>query len=217
MITPNRNLLWAAPRSVLLASGELLLWEGAPCWFGIARRVFHVRVVAAYFALLFLADMATVRLHGGTGMSALRGAYPALLTGAGALAIVLGLAWLTGRTTRYTITTRRLVMQYGLALPATLGLPFSVIATASVRVRGDGSGDIPLRLRPEARIGYAKLWPHARMWRMGKPEPMLREVPHAGAVAAMLTRALVAAADARRLDDALQAPALAPARELLPA
>lgn len=196
--TVNRRP-WASPRRITLAQGELLLWEGAPCWSGIARRVFHVRVVGLYFALLFLADMAAVRLHGADGAAALRVSLPTLLTGAGVVGILCALAWFTGRTTRYSVTTRRVVMQYGVALPATLGLPYSVVAKASVRVRDDGVGDIPLALRPEQRLGYAKLWPHARMWRVGRPEPMLREVADAGSVATLLTRALSAAGAARNL------------------
>ena len=35
-----------------LPAGEHLLWQGTPDWRVIARRVFHVNKVAAYFALM---------------------------------------------------------------------------------------------------------------------------------------------------------------------
>jgi hypothetical protein len=42
-------------------------------------------------------------------------------------------------------------------------------------------------------IGYLNLWPHARPWRMKHPEPMLRSVPDAAAVARLLVEAWSAA------------------------
>ena len=44
------------------------------------------------------------------------------------------------------------------------------------------------------KVAYLLLWPHARPWRLSKPEPMLRAVPDAARVAAILARALAAAA-----------------------
>ena len=38
-------------------------------------------------------------------------------------------------------------------------------------------------------LGYALLWPHARPWRLSQPEPMLRAVPEAQDVAAILAEA----------------------------
>jgi len=38
-------------------------------------------------------------------------------------------------------------------------------------------------------LGYMLLWPHARPWRFARPQPMLRSVPDAQAVAAMLAEA----------------------------
>jgi hypothetical protein len=189
---------WGVPPAIRLAPGEQMMWQGAPSWRGVARRVFQVRVVALYFAALLLTDMAGARLHHLGRLAALRAGLPVLLTAAAALAILAALAWGIGRTTRYTVTTRRVVMQFGLALPATLTLPLHRVAAASVRVRADHTGDISLRLYPGERIGYAKLWPHARPWRFGAPEPMLRDVPQAAAAVTLLCRLLAASAEARR-------------------
>ncbi len=189
---------WGVPKPVRLVPGERVIWRGAPGWRSVALRVFHVRLVAGYFVLLTLADMVQTRFEQLGRLAALRAAVPGTLTGAGALLILLALAWATGRTTRYTVTDQRIVMQFGLALPATLSLPLHRIAAAGLRVRDDHVGDIALRLWPGERIGFSKLWPHVRPWRFGAPEPMLRDVPRVATIAAPLCRAIAAAAQRAR-------------------
>jgi hypothetical protein len=39
------------------------------------------------------------------------------------------------------------------------------VESADLRLFRDGSGDIPLLLVGETRVGYVTLWPHARPWR----------------------------------------------------
>ena len=188
----------SGPAPVPVASGEHILWQGGPSWQAIAARVFHLRLIVAYFAMLILADMAAARLHHMGRAASLRAGVPGLLTGAVTMLILVALSCAMKRTTRYTVTTRRVVMQFGVGLPATLVLPLHRIAKASVRVRADHAGDITLRLFPGDRISFAKLWPHARPWHLFAPEPMLRDVPQAATVAAPLCRALAAAAEASR-------------------
>lgn len=197
------------PAPVRLAPGEHLLWQGGPSWQAIAARVFHVRLIVAYFAVLILSDMIAARLHHMGRAAALSAGVPGLLTGAVATLILVVLASAMGRTTRYTVTTRQVVMQFGVGLPATLVLPLHRIAAASVRVRADHAGDISLRLFPGDRIGFAKLWPHVRPWHLAAPEPMLRDVPQAATVAAPLCRALAVAAEASRRAQAAEALPLA--------
>ena len=67
-------------------------------------------------------------------------------SGASAIALLALLAWLSSRTTLYVVTSRRLVMKVGVALPVFFNLPFSQIASASLRVYSDGAGDIPVAL-----------------------------------------------------------------------
>ena len=186
---------WGVPRAVRLAPGEEAIWRGGPDWRPIAARVFHARVVAAYFLALTAADLTGAWLRGMTADAGLQAAVPGMLTGMATLLILTVLAWATARTTRYTVTTRRVVMQFGIGLPATLTLPLPRIAEASVRIHADHAGDIALRLYPGERVGIVKLWPHARPWRVANAQPMLRCVPQAAMVAAPLCRAL---AEARR-------------------
>ena len=63
------------------------------------------------------------------------------------------------------------------------------IETAGLLLTGKGFGDIPLALSGGDRIGWLNLWPHARPWRLAKPEPMLRCIADAQALATMLQKA----------------------------
>lgn len=174
-----------------LPEGEEILWQGAPSWRGLARRVFHARKVAVYFALLVAWLVASGVSE---GEPALQIAGPALgLASLGLLAVGLlgGLAWLTHRTTVYTVTNRRVVLRVGIALPVAINLPFRGIQSAVLRPYPDGSADIPFSVHGADRIGYLMLWPHVRPWHFGRNvQPMLRAVPEARSVARLLTRAL---------------------------
>ena len=176
--------------------GERILWHGRPGWVSLARHAFRVDFVAAYFALMTLwnAGMAALETSWGeAAVSAIKTAGSGL-----AAVLLLGLlAWLSARTTLYVVTSRRVVMKVGIALPVFFNLPFSGIAAASLCVYRDGSGDIPLALGPGDRIAYLHLWPHARPLRLSRPEPALRCVAGAGRIADILGRALVAAANER--------------------
>ena len=174
-----------------LPAGERILWQGSPTTAGLLVRVFHARLVIAWFSVCALA----FGLASGAPDAALRVVGPTLAVGAAGLGLLWLLAWLTHRTTLYTVTNRRIVLQAGIALPVTHNLPYAQIETAGLRGFTDGSGDLPLRLRPGLRIAYLQLWPHARPWHLSRTEPMLRSVPDAEAVAALLARALALHAD----------------------
>jgi hypothetical protein len=53
----------------------------------------------------------------------------------------------------------------------------------------DSTGDIPMKLKRGNELGYAQLWPHARPLYVNHAQPMLRSIPDAGRVAALLARA----------------------------
>ncbi|MEE7475552.1 photosynthetic complex putative assembly protein PuhB [Methylobacterium hispanicum] len=172
-----------------LPTGERILWQGAPSTRGLWLRVFHAPLAGLWFAVCGIGVVAVAQNPAGTA-AALAGVLGL------ALALLGVLAFAAHRTTLYTVTNRRLVLQIGIALPVTYNLPFGQVESAELRLFGDGSGDVPLRLKPAARIAYLQLWPHARPWRVGRPEPMLRSVPGATEAAAILGRALAEARDA---------------------
>jgi len=162
-----------------LPAGERILWQGSPDALVLARRVFRVKWLALYFVALAAAGLA----GGSVG-----GALVTLVTGAICLGLFLLYAWGTARSAVYTLTDRRMVMHIGVAVPTTFNLPLKRIGAADYRPLGNGFGDIALTLEG-GRIAYFLLWPHARSWRFRAPQPCLRAVPDAQAVAALLFRA----------------------------
>ena len=178
-----------------LPAGERILWQGAPSWRTLLRSMFHIRAVAAYFALI-IAWCAASYLREGDGAGAV--AMSVLRMGGVALVpIVLTAiyAWLLQRTTVYTITTRRIVLHHGIAFPMSINLPFARIAAAALATHADGSGDVPVSLTEGSKVAFLAVWPNARPWRMRNPEPMLRGIKDAASVAQILSRALAASAD----------------------
>jgi hypothetical protein len=177
-----------------LPPGEDILWQGAPCWRSMALRGMRVRQFAIYFAVL-AAWGVVGGLSAGTPVSDV--ALSTVRLGAlavVALALLALFAWLVARTTLYTITTRRVVMRLGIALPMTLQIPFTRIDGADLHTWSDATGDISLTLRAGERIAYLMLWPHACPWKIARPLPSLRAVADAASVARILGRALAASA-----------------------
>ncbi|CAN5756817.1 photosynthetic complex putative assembly protein PuhB [soil metagenome] len=175
-----------------LPAGERILWQGTPDWRTLAVQVMRVRTLAIYFALMLLWRVATVLSDGG-GLSGAALSVALLLP----LALVaLGLlslfAWLTSRTTVYTLTDRRVVMRVGIVLSVTFNLPHRMLSSAGLHAHANGTGDIALQLAPGEQIAYLHLWPHARPWRVKRTEPMLRAVPDAVRVGQLLAAAISA-------------------------
>ena len=148
-----------------LPDGEVLLWQGRPGWRSIARRVLHLRWIAVYFALLAFWRGATLTADGAELEEALAGAGFLLLLGLVPLALLGGWAWASARGTTYSITNRRLIIQTGIALPITIGVPFSAISSAALARQADGTGDLSVALLPEHRVSWIALWPSTRPWR----------------------------------------------------
>ncbi|MFO1057956.1 MAG: photosynthetic complex putative assembly protein PuhB [Dongiaceae bacterium] len=177
-----------------LPKGETMLWQGSPRWETVARRVFHLRKLAAYFAVILLFRELYFLSRGDGGPALLVSGLWLVGVAAVAIGLLAGIAWLIARTTVYTITDQRVVMQAGIALQLCINLPFKQIQSAGLKTYADGTGDIPLALPAGEHIAYLALWPHARPWRLSHPDPMLRGIPDAANVARILSRALAAAA-----------------------
>jgi hypothetical protein len=79
-------------------------------------------------------------------------------------------------------------------LPIFYNVPFKQISGASLRMYGDGTGDVPVALKDSQRIPYIALWPSARPMRFTRTEPALRCIPNARQVAQTLGLALAEAA-----------------------
>lgn len=173
-----------------LPEGERLLWQGQPDPWRLAVHAFHVRKVMLYFALLGLWEISS-GVHDGLLLSAIAISLGKLaLAGALAVGLLLLLARASAREAIYTLTDQRLVMRFGMALRLTLNLPYSRIESAGLRLLDGGHGDIAVRLEPDSQVSYAVLWPHARAWRLRRPEPTLRCVPDAECAVRLMSTAL---------------------------
>lgn len=179
-----------------LPAEERLLWQGSPDWRMLARRAFHARGLAIYFTLLVSWQVVVVAQGGTAWLDVVKAVAWTTSLSVIAMALVLLLAWLSARTTVYTLTDRRIVMRVGIVLTMTFNLPLKRIAAAGLRLdpgAAAGTGDIPLELLGNVRIPFLQLWPHARPWKVRQPHPMLRSVPNAAEVARRIGEAWQAA------------------------
>ncbi len=118
---------------------------------------------------------------------------------AAAIGILCMLAYLYSRGTIYTLTSKRIVIRTGLALPVTLNLPLALIETASVRHESSATGSIALSVTKPNRIAWLVLWPNVRPWTFTNPQPLLRCLSDVGSVAPILARALEADGRGQRM------------------
>lgn len=163
-----------------LPQGETMIWQGAPQWRAMFFSAWHVRLVLVYFLAMVI-----IALTNGHYLNAL------MVAGAGA--VLLGLcalfAWAVARSTLYTLTDKRLVLRIGIALSRCVNLPLASLAKADLADLGEGKGTIVLKLNTRSPLGYLMLWPHARPFRMIRPQPQLRAIADAQNVAKLLLNA----------------------------
>ncbi len=190
-----------------LPPGERILWQGEPRPRALARHAFHVRSIAIYFSIFVVARGLTGLAEGRAAGDAIVHALMVVPLAAAGLGVLFLLAWVNARTTVYTITSRRVVMRYGVAIPMTVNIPFRIIGSAALKVHADGTGDVPLQLLGKDRLAYLHLWPHVRPWRFGDPEPMLRAIDDPGAAAQILSAAMADAVGGDVAAPASEAPA----------
>jgi len=175
-----------------LPPGESLLWQGRPSWRALARRAMRVVPVGVYFIALAAWRAAAVLAEGQGWQLALRNASLLLLLGSLAIGVLCLLAWFAARATVYSITSARVVIRHGIALPMALNLPLTKVHSASLSAHADGTGDIALELLRSERIGYFLTWPHVRPFHYLQPQPSLRGLPDAQRAAEALEGALLA-------------------------
>ncbi len=180
-------------------AGERIIWQGAPDWRVLARTAFHTRLVAGYFGVLALWALAWALAGGISSIADLLGFGMTVLGGVLSVALLHVIAWASARSTIYTLTTRRIVMRIGIALPKCINLPLSRIAAANLAPGAAGSGDLSLSVLGKQQLGFLGLWPHARGWKLSQPEPTLRALADAAEVAALVARTCLAAHPETRL------------------
>lgn len=162
------------------AANETVLWKGRPNLAVLTRSAFHTRWVAAYFVLLIAVALAFDNPNA---------ALVCAVLGVATLAILQFLAWLSARSTLYILTDTRLIMRIGMAIETRINIPLKHIGAAHFKDRGKGHGDIAVELNGERLLGWLLLWPHTRPRHYNRPQPMLRAIPDAHKVAALLADA----------------------------
>jgi len=162
------------------ALDEDVIWRGKPEPFRHAASAFHTNSVVLYFAALAVIGFA---------MDGLGSAVTLVVMGLAAMAILLALGIYSARNSAYILTNHRLMILTGLAVEKRVSIPLKRIASANLRTRSKGYGDILLELNGDHRLSYLLLWPHARSFRVWKPQPLLRAVPEAATIAAQLAEA----------------------------
>ena len=169
-----------------LPASEKVLWQGSPCAWLIARRIFFLPHLFFYFlilsclALIFNSEVLSLQDLFVKFLS-----YMAL--GMVAIFLLLAISHLISSTTVYSITDKRVVMRIGIVLNLSLNIPFGKIETAACKAYPDKSGDISLNLVPDNKIAYLHLWPHCRPWFFSSPRPRLSCLKDIEVVASCLT------------------------------
>jgi hypothetical protein len=169
-----------------LPDGERLIWQGKPDWKRLAINAFHVRKVAVYFAVIIAAQGGLRLANGASGAEALENVPGLIGLGIAACAILTLLAYVSAKTTQYTLTSKRALMKVGIALPVIINLPYRQIDGVSFAQTGQGGGTIVFKTGGETRLAYLLLWPHAKPWHLSKPQPAFRDIPDVEAVASRL-------------------------------
>ena len=169
-----------------LPVGERIVWQGAPRWQDLARQAYHIEWIAGYFAVLVIVRFVFAVRGGQPWGTALLSFGTLTIAAAVAVAVLAGIAYYAARTTLYTLTTKRVVIRFGIALPVTINLPFAAMAAADLAQRENTIGDISISPAANTRVAYLLLWPHVRAWHVNRPQPTLRCIAHAGEVAQLL-------------------------------
>lgn len=172
-----------------LPASERILWQGAPRWQTLAVHAFHVRKVAAYFAVLLGWRVLEDQARGIGAAQMLPGLMWLAFLGTLVVGMLAALAWMSARSALFTITNRRVVLRHGVALSLSVNLPFSAIDGAKLRKFRDGSGELLLTMRRSDRVGYMLNWPYVRPWHFTRPQPALRGLADPQAAASVLTSA----------------------------
>jgi lipid-A-disaccharide synthase-like uncharacterized protein len=172
----------------LLPKGEVILWQGRPNWLRLTIESLNLWWVIGYFGLLAAWRFLSVidYMPFGTAISA---SIPFLFVAAFVGLLLCGVGYIQAKETLYTITNRRVVMRIGAALTLTLNLPFTKIDNAAVAKKRGGFGNIAFETSGDTKFSFFVLWPHARSWYFGKPQPTLKCIPDIEKVSSILGQA----------------------------
>ena len=171
-----------------LPNGEEILWQGKAQAKALAREAYKINWIAGYMLLVVLWRAGGAYADGGAALMLATG-LPYLVLTIAAYGVIYLLAWAQARASIYTITSARVIMRIGAALPVTYTIPFVRIATARLDLKPGGTGTIAIEITDGARLSYAVLWPHLRPGFAKVTQPAFRCIPDAQNVARLLADA----------------------------
>ena len=171
-----------------LPPGEEILWQGSPDTMALARGAFKINWILGYMLAIVVWRAGGAYADGGAGLM-IATALPYLALTAAGYGVIYALAWAQARAAIYTITTARVIMRIGAALPVTYTIPFVRIKTARLDQKINGTGTIAMELSEGLRLSFAVLWPHLRPWHARDTQPAFRCIPDATHVARLLADA----------------------------
>ena len=193
-----------------LPAGEYVIWQGTPAWLPYSRRAFQLAKIGVYFLIIVAWVAVSAFLDERSGAAVIRSLVWSLPTSLAVLGMVALTGWAYARSSVYTITNKRVVIEGGLALQSSVNLPFGKVARADLRTFEDGTGDIELEMTGP-RLLYSMVWPNLRWLRVNRPVPVMRGIEDPKRVAELLADAL--AADQAAADEARAEPETATGSE----
>lgn len=174
----------------VLPEDEKLLWQGQPSATGLLFGAFRLRWIIGYFVLTTFARLTYLASIEASPIEMNSVALTSLLTCILATLVLSGIAFAMSRAAVFSITTKRVVIRHGVALPKFVNAPFAVMKSAQLKRRSVRIGDIALQMEEAGRTPYLHLWPFAKPFHYSSPQPMLRSVKDPEAVAETLAKAV---------------------------
>lgn len=172
-----------------LPKGETILWQGSPDTAALAREAYKIRWITGYLVAIAFWRAGAAWADGGASL-ALAKLIPYLALAAAGYGVIWLLARVQARAAIYTITSSRVILRVGAALPITYTIPFTCIETAAVSTQAvTGTGTVAMQTKGNMRLSYGVLWPHVRPWNIRQPQPAFRAIPDAARVARILADA----------------------------
>ena len=171
-----------------LPNGEKLIWQGHPERRALATRAMYLKYIAFYLVVLIAARTGYLIMDGEpvatwSGMLVWQ-----VLASAFVMLLIVGLAAVYSRTTRYSLTNERLIIKTGAAITIHINLPLQQITAADLREYSDGTGDITLQVSRAEKLYWLLLWPNVRSWWIRPLRPVLKGLRDAQAVAHLLVK-----------------------------
>jgi hypothetical protein len=169
-----------------LPNGEQLVWQGQPERRALATRAMYLKYIAFYLVALIAARTGYLILDGESVATWSGMLVWQVLASAFVMLLIVGLAAVYSRTTRYSLTNERLIIKTGAAITIHINLPLQQIIGADLREYSDDTGDITLQVSQADKLYWLLMWPNVRSWWVRPLRPVLRGLKDAPTVAHLL-------------------------------